>query len=94
MNAAARLPPPPRTDAPVGAWWTTWVISGLPLMLRLVFGEAHRAVVPRDATWHLVSFALLGVATVVGLRVVARMSARVSERARRIAAPREALDLR
>ena len=91
---ASRLPPPPRTDAPVGAWWATWVISGVPLLLRLVFGESHRAVVPRDATWHLVSFALLGVATVMGLRVVGRMSARVSERARRIAAPREVLDLR
>lgn len=91
---ASRLPPPPRTDAPVGAWWVTWVASGAPLLLRLVFGEAHRSVVPRDATWHLAAFALLGVATVIGMRVVARMSARVTERARRVAAPRELLDLR
>lgn len=91
---ASRLPPPPRTDAPVGLWWATWVLSGLPLLLRLVFAEAQRSAVPRDATWHLISFALLGVATVMELRVVARMSARVTERARRIAAPREVLDLR
>ena len=57
---ASRLPPPPRTDAPVGAWWATWVVSGVSLQ-RLVFGEAHRSVVPRAATWHLVSFARLGV---------------------------------
>lgn len=91
---ASRLPAPPRTDAPVGAWWATWVVSGVPLMLRLVLGDARRSVVPRDPTWHLLSFALLGVAIVLGMRVVGRMSARVSERARRIAAPREVLDLR
>lgn len=80
-------PSPPAPRAPVAAWWSLWVGSGVVSLLGHLLASGLRTALPRSPAAELASLAMLAGAALLAMRVVAVVTARAVERSRRVASP-------